>query len=230
MSSLTVVVPALNEEKNIDATVTSLVPLLEKVFDDYQILVFDDASRDRTGEIADSLAVKNRKVQVIHNPQTMGLGYNYKKGVELAKKDYIIMVPGDNEITIESLQTIFQHLGEKDIVVPYTNNMEVRPLYRRLLSKTYTWTNNLLFRTNLIYFNGPVVHKRELLQKIDIRTNSFAYQTEILVKMIHNGCSYVEVPIYIKERTLGKSNALRMKNIVRVFKSTLDLLKHIYFK
>ncbi len=230
MSSLTVIIPALNEQLNIESTITHLVPLLEKVFEDYQILVFNDASSDRTGQIADSLALKNPKIQVIHNPQTMGLGYNYKKGVELAKKDFIIMVPGDNEITIESLQTIFQSLGQKDIVIPYTNNMEVRPLFRHVLSKTYTWINNLLFRTHLIYFNGPVVHKRELLQNIQIRTNSFAYQTEILVKMIHKGYSYLEVPIYIKERSMGKSNALRMKNVIRVFKSTLDLLIHIYFK
>lgn len=226
MATLTAIVPALNEQGNIEGTIEGIVPVLEKYFQDYEVLIFNDCSTDQTGVLAEKLASKNKNIKVIHNPNTMGLGYNYKKGVEIATKDYIIMIPGDNEITSNSFENMFKKLGEKEIIIPYTVNVEIRPLERRLLSKTYTWLVNLIFGTHLKYFNGPVIHKRELIQTIPIQTNSFAYQTELLLKMIKSGHSYLETGMVLKDRNSGKSKALRLKNVIRVFKSIF----HLFYK
>jgi len=226
VTTLTAIVPALNEQGNIESTIDGIVPLLDKFFKDYEVLIFNDCSSDETGTLAEKLASKNKNIKVIHNPRTMGLGYNYKRGVEIATKDYIIMIPGDNEITTDSLETMFKKLGEKEIIIPYTVNVEIRLFSRRLLSKTYTWLINLLFSTNLKYFNGPVIHKRELIQTIPIQTNGFAYQTELLLKMIKSGHSYLEIGMFLKDRNSGKSKALLLKNIIRVSKSIL----HLFYK
>lgn len=230
MPSLTAIVPALNEEGNLAETIHEIVPVLEKQFNDYEILIFDDGSSDQTGSIADALYSKNKKVKVIHNPKTMGLGYNYKKGVELAKMDYIIMIPGDNEITAGSFVEMFKKLGNKDIVIPYTVNIEIRPLGRQILSKAYTMINNLLFGLNVKYFNGPVIHRRAVIQSIGIQTDSFSYQTELLVKMIKGGYTFEETGMVLKERKSGRSKALRPKNVMRVFKSILNLFFDVHFK
>ncbi|MBI2118148.1 MAG: glycosyltransferase family 2 protein [Elusimicrobia bacterium] len=229
-TTLTAIVPALNEQGNIESTIEGIVPLLEKSFKDYEVLIFNDCSSDETGTLAERLASKNKNIKVIHNPITMGLGYNYKRGVEIATKDYIIMIPGDNEITIESFENMFKKLGEKEIIVPYTVNMEIRPFSRRILSKTYTWLINLLFGTHLKYFNGPVIHKRELIQTIPIHTNGFAYQTELLLKMIKSGHNYLELGMVLKDRNSGKSKALLLKNIIRVSKSIFQLFYKINIK
>ena len=110
MTTLTAIVPALNEQGNIESTIDGIVPLLDKFFKDYEVLIFNDCSSDETGTLAEKLASKNKNIKVIHNPRTMGLGYNYKRGVEIATKDYIIMIPGDNEITTDSLETMFKKL------------------------------------------------------------------------------------------------------------------------
>lgn len=229
MPSITIIVPALNEEGNLEATVNGIVPLLGKWFEDYEIFLFDDGSSDQTGAIAERLAAQNKKIKVIHNLQPMGLGYNYKKGVKLAEKDYVMMVPGDNDILRDSFEGMFKRLGEKEIIIPYTGNMEIRPLGRRMLSKAFTNLMNFLFGLKLRYFNGVVIHKRALIQSIQIQTDSFAYQAEALIKLIRSGHSYLELPQFIRERKHGKSKALRFSNLWRVFKTVGGLFCQIHF-
>lgn len=230
MRSITVIVPALNEEGNIVGTITSITPVLEKNFDDYEIFLFDDGSTDRTGPLADELASKNKKIRVIHNKTPLGLGYNYKRGVKEATKDYVIMIPGDNEITGDSYETMFKAAGQKDIVIPYTVNSEIRPLGRQILSKAYTMVMNLISGFNVKYYNGTVVHKREIIQSVPIETDSFAYQAEALIRLIKTGKTYVETPMYIVDRAHGKSKALKMKNVIRVSKSVFKLFYEFRLK
>jgi dolichol-phosphate mannosyltransferase len=228
--SLTVIVPAYNEEGNLRGTIESIVPLLEREFGDYEILIFNDFSADQTGKIADELASGNKKIKVIHNPRNMGLGFNYKKGVEMASKDYVIMIPGDNEITNESFEIMFKNLGAKDIVIPHTVNTEIRPLGRQALSKGFTTLMNLISGLNIKYYNGTVIHKRSIIQSIGIETDSFAYQSEALIKLIKSGKTYIETPMYLKERGYGKSKALRLKNVVRVLKSMGKIFYEVRIK
>ena len=158
----------------------------------------------------------------------MGLGYNYLAGVKMASKDYIIMVPGDNEITQDSFETMFNALGPKDIVIPYTVNTEIRPPGRRVLSRAYTMLMNFLFGLKVKYYNGTVIHKRPVIQSITIETHGFAYQAEALIKLIKAGRTYVETGMVLKERAGGQSKALRLKNLIRVLKGVVQLFFQIH--
>lgn len=224
MASLTVIIPAYNEEGNINGTLEEIVPLVTGCFEDYEVLVFNDCSADATGAIADAVARKNPKIKVIHNPLNMGLGYNYKTGVKMASKDFVIMVPGDNEITAGSYEILFHALKEgKDMVIPYTVNVEIRPWLRRFLSRAYVMLINVLFGLRVKYFNGPVIHKRTLIQSIAIETDGFAYQTEALIKLIRRGCTYAEAGMFLKERGYGKTKAFDLRNVYRVLKTVFQL-------
>jgi len=223
LSSLTVIIPAYNEAGNIAETLAAVVPFIEKYFQDYEILVFDDCSKDDTGKIAESVAAQNPKIKVIHNPKNMGMGYNYKAGVKMARKDYVVMVPGDNDILEKTFDPLFQAVGEKDIILAYTADMSMRPWGRVILSKTFTGLMNLLFGLRLKYFNGIVVHRTDLVRSIAIETDSFAYQAEALVKLLRKGASYLELPQYIRERRYGSSKALGLRNIARVLKTIFRL-------
>ncbi len=70
--------------KNIWQNCQGISRLLRDMFKDYKILIFDDCSSDKTGEIAEDLARKHQKIKVIHNKRNMGLGYNFRQGVKLA--------------------------------------------------------------------------------------------------------------------------------------------------
>jgi dolichol-phosphate mannosyltransferase len=95
--TLSVIIPALNEEANIAAATEEVIKTVQERFADYEILLFDDGSTHRTGSIMDQLAAQNPRIRVTHNHQSHELGGVYKQGVAMASFGYILLVPGDNE-------------------------------------------------------------------------------------------------------------------------------------
>ena len=232
-SSIAIVIQAYNEAGNLPGTLTEIVPILENSFKDYEVLIVNDCSKDETGKIADAAAAKNTRIKVIHNAKNMGLGYNYKTGVKMASKDYVMMIPGDNAFTKPSYEAAFKAIDQgKDIVIPYTANLEIRPKSRQIISRTYTRMMNLLFGLHLTYFNGCVIHKRSVIQSVEIKTDGFSYQAEALIKLLRKGMTYVEVPMYLhpEERIYGKSHALGPRNVARVCKAILSLWCEVHKK
>lgn len=227
---ISIVVPALNEEKNLEAAVRGLCSFLDKesFLTDYEILIFDDGSKDRTGELADKLGRENSRIRVIHNSRNMGLGYNLRKGTELATGEYVSWFPADNENTPQSLIDALKHTGEADIIIAYTSNMEVRSFKRRIISTVYTFINNFIFGLNVRYFNGTPVYKRSLLLKVPSWSNSFAFAVEIIVPLLKSGATYIEVPVEIK--ATSKTSALKFKRILQVVKAIFSLFWRINIK
>src|SRR5581483_5716399 len=86
----------------------------------------------------------------------------------------------------------------------------------------------LLFRLNLKYYNGTVVHRLENLRGITVNTDSFAYQSEILIKLLKKGKSYVQVPVRTAPKGGRKSKALTMRNLIGVAKAIAYLVREIY--
>ncbi len=227
--SISVVVPAYNEEERLEGTIAAIDASLGDGFSDHEILIFNDKSTDRTGEIADGLREKDNHIRVVHNPVNMGFGYNYKEGVRLAKKEYVIMIPGDNEIPREAIKKIFTQVGRADIIVPYTANMEVRPYSRQIISKAFTGLMNLISGLDLAYYNGTCVHKTSLIKEIPIRTHGFAYMATILVRLIKSGASFTEIGVDIEPRVGGESKAFAIKNVISVLGALWGLFIEVRF-
>lgn len=221
--SLSIIIPALNEEGNIRDCVGEVLAAVDGRFSDYEILIFNDGSSDGTGGIADDMAARDEHIRVIHNGRNMGFGYNYRTGVEQAKKDYVVMFPGDNEIPSSSMISVLNVTGTADIVIPYTVNIRARPPARRLISSLFTTMVNLLFGLRVRYYNGTVIHRTEILKSVSMTTDSFAYQAEILVQLIKAGRGYVQVGMYLRDREHGSSKAFRIKNIIDVFRTLARL-------
>ena len=196
---------------------------------DYELLLFDDGSTDRTGAIMDELAAADpRHVRVTHNATPRNLGGVYKQGIERARMEYLVMVPGDNENPGAAMQAPFDAIGRADIVLPYPVNSAVRGFARHLVSRVYVGLLNLLFGLHVRYYNGTVIHRTANLKRLSIKTSSFAYQAEILVKLLCAGKSFVEVPIEIEPPKVGRrSRAFRWKNVVQVGRTLGDLFVDI---
>ena len=218
-------IPALNEEANIADAAREAVAAMRDRFRDYELLLFDDGSTDRTGAIMDELAVADpAHVRVTHNPSPRNLGGVYKQGIALARMEYILMVPGDNENPGHALQAPFDAIGRADIVLPYPVNSDVRGFARHTISRTYVGVLNRLFGLRVRYYNGTVIHRTANLKDLPIKTSSFAYQAEILIKLLCAGKSFVEVPIQIDPPKEGRrSRAFRWKNMVQVGRTLGDL-------
>ena len=219
--SITVMVPAYNEEEHLEGTIETITGALKGLFDDYEILIFNDCSTDRTGPIADELAKKYSSIRVVHNQKNQGLGYNHRIGAQMSTKDYYCWVPGDNDFSGESIRSLLSNIGNEDILLSYPTNKEARPMYRRIISASFTKTLNYLFDLNLNWYTGVIIYKTALLKDIKRETNSFAYNAEILVQLLKKGCTYREYPVQIKG--VRGSNMFKVKNIVGVLTTVVKL-------
>jgi glycosyltransferase involved in cell wall biosynthesis len=191
---------------------------------DYEIILINDASRDRTLQRMQALAAADPRIRVLHNPTNLGLGGSYKRGISIATATYVLMIPGDNGFPTQSIAEILAHAGEADIIIPVVTNTADRGWLRAWTSRCFTTLLNWVFWLKVGYYNGAVLHRTELLRTVEITTNSFAYQAEALVKLIARGATYKHCYARIQERAVGRSSALGVKNQIAVCKTILHLL------
>jgi glycosyltransferase involved in cell wall biosynthesis len=225
--NISFILPALNEEGNLAQTVEVLenVSLLLSLM--YEIIIVDDGSTDNTYQEAISIVQNNNNVRVIKHEKNKGIGAAYKSGLGLTIKDYVMLIPADNAWSEYDIIRILNMVGKADIVIPYILGAGDKSRMRVVVSKSYTYLINKLFKLKLPYYNGIVVHNVKIIKGINIDSNDFTYQTEALVKLIKNGnFSYVCIEANTIQRNNGKSKAINLLNIIRAMKSILQL----YFK
>lgn len=224
MQSLSIIIPALNESKNIEFTHAEIVVAAEVAgLTDYEMLFIDDCSSDSTLQIMNEIGQRDKRARIFHNDHNLGLGGSYKRGIELATKTYYMLIPGDNAWPSDGLVEVLKMIGDTDIIIPYIVEAGDKGPIRKFLSRGFTVFVNTMFGLNVKYYNGIVVHKTENLRKLVIRTNSFAYQAEVLVKLLKNGASYIECGLNTVPRADGKSKALKISNLIRVWTAIMRL-------
>lgn len=227
--SISIVIPAYNEEKEIESTLRKVNSLVTKLFDDYELLIFDDGSKDKTGEIADKLSKLNPKIRVFHNRKNMNTGYNFRTGIKYATKEYAMLLPAPDNVQIESLENFLKCVGKKSIIMGYIINKNGRPLYRRFISFCITNTLNLLFGLHLKYFFGHQAYKSSLVKKIKTSTNSFGLLPELIIRILKENNDYLEIPYYVRVLKENKTTAFRINNVKGVLSVILRLFFEINF-
>jgi glycosyltransferase involved in cell wall biosynthesis len=224
--SLSMIIPAFNEEANLAPTVRTVVSALAARFDDYEILIIDDGSPDSTGRVADELASGDARIRVVHNDVNLGLGACYCKGLGLVTKKFVGWVPGKNSIPADSLAGLFAAVGQADVVAAYLRTDD-RPESRRLLSRAFTALLNLLFGLRLRYFNGPNILRTELARQLPKTTSSFAFMAEIMIRQARAGHSCIEIGIHTRDRADGKTKAFALRNLLGVLAVVVRLFCEI---
>jgi glycosyltransferase involved in cell wall biosynthesis len=227
--SVTVIIPAYNEESNIVSAIESVTNAVGQLVFDYQIIVVDDGSRDATRERALDKAKTNAKISVVSNEGNKGFGYSYARGVKLAEKEYVTVFPGDNDMAGESLAKLIQEIGTTDLVISYMARNNKRSLFRRIVSKTFVVIMNGLFGLRLEYYNGAFVCRAQVLQNIPIKSQGLAALAECLVRLIKSGYTYKAIYFEHTGRKSEHSKAFQFKSVVAVAKTIGILIKDIHF-
>jgi dolichol-phosphate mannosyltransferase len=224
MPSLSIIIPAYNESENIIDTLENVTKALEPLSMRHEILVIDDGSTDTTAALVTSNLSRFPAVRLLVNASNMGFGWSYRRGVDAASLDHIVMVHGDNAWGYATLREFFGHVGEADVIVGYTRDMwGTRTKTRTLISKGYTLAVNLITRRHLKYYNGLQIHLAPVLKSLRIQSSGYGFQSEVLVKSLRRTRTVIEVPMDLIERERGESKAFRLKNFVDVFR-TLKVL------
>ena len=225
--SLSVIMPGLNEEENIRTSVEELVNSLGRVVLDWEIILINDGSTDRTGEIADELAAREPKIMVLHHRQPMGIGYSFKEGIRASSKATVTWLPADGENDPSELLKYLPLIEYVDIVIPFVINKEVRPFLRRILSAIYLTIINTTFRTRFNYTNGNIIYRKAVFDAVKPRSNGFLVHAECLVRAIKSRYTFAEVPVTLKKRLEGNSKAMLLNSFFSVCREFIGLLVDI---
>lgn len=225
--TITYFVPCYNEQDNVVPTIEMILAVMKSRRFSFDVLVFDDASTDKSAQNVKNFLQKNPEapVKLIENNTTKGLGRNYLTGAQMASGEHYMMVCGDNDTPPETLNFMLDQLGKADMIVPYLLNLDERPFGRRMFSKGFTQIVRLFSSSRLRYYNGIVLHKTSTVRKYAPSSSGFAYQAEILCRALANGLSYIEVPIRtVPQVAFFKTSAFRFKNILSVARSLVRIL------
>ncbi|MCE9616105.1 MAG: glycosyltransferase family 2 protein [Lentisphaerae bacterium] len=227
--TISIIVPALNEEARLELAVDTACRAAARQFNDYEVLVFNDGSSDGTGQVAERLAQSNPHVRVFHNARPQGLGGVIRAGVQQARMHYVIRVNGSGTELDAMLERIFSLAGSADLIIPYVEDMSARPWHRRWLSGAFQRVLNGVFRLNLRYYNQSILCRTALARGIPVRTNSHAFPAEFVIKALKAGHSYREVGIAsLSEATGSPTKAFRLRNVMGVLGFLSRIVWEVY--
>lgn len=224
--TLTLAVACYNEAANIRATLDNLIQALARFRFSWEIIIIDDASGDDTAAIAETYLRQHDHLplRLLRNPGNEGLAQSYINGAFLGRGEYYRLICGDNVEPAETFVDVFSHLGEADMIVPYHRRPVERALARRCLSSAYTRLVNLISGYRLRYYNGLAVLRRWDVMRWHTNYHGFGFQADMLVRLLDQGRTYVEIPVTVNERAAGRSSALTLRNVLSVGHTLLDLV------
>ena len=226
--TLSVITPALNEEKNIRKAVSNTLDAFDDFGIEGEIIVVNDGSDDRTPVILNEIVREGDRVNVLTHEQPMGIGASFWDGVNAAVNDFVCMLPGDNENDPWEIMRYCRLLDHVDIVIPFVFNKEKRSLIRNGLSFIYRFIINTTFLVYFNYTNGTVLYRRSILTDLKFRSSGFFFQTDILIRSVKKGYLFAEVPYKLGARNEGVSKAVTFPGLLQVIKGYLRLVKDIY--
>ncbi|MDD5262505.1 MAG: glycosyltransferase family 2 protein [Methylacidiphilales bacterium] len=223
---LTLFVACYNEEENIAGTLDTAIAACIEAGISFEIVIIDDASRDRSVEVINHYIQKHPDISIILKVQSQneGLGYNYAEAAFLGHGKWYRLVCGKNGEPADTLATIFRQLGKADIIIPYhPAGTAGRTWRRRFLSWAFTALVNTISGHKLHYYNGLPVIRRDQVMRWHSNSRGFGFQADLLTKLLDRGTSYLEVPVRAAERKGGKSNALTNRNFLSVAHTLLTI-------
>ena len=233
---ITVVIPAYNEERRIEPSLTHIINYLENHFDEYEVIVVDDGSNDRTREIVSNY--KNRGVRIITNNVNKGKGYSVKMGILNAQYPLVLFSDSDLATPIEELEGFIGFIDDDfDIVIASRNlkNSDIRnkqPIYRQIMGKTFPKiVNKILLGGFKDTQCGFKLFKTDAAKKIvQLQTiNGFSFDVEILFIARKLGYRIKEAPVVWidKEGSTVRTFKDGFKMLMDIFKIKYNIFSQI---
>lgn len=220
--------PVYNDEHTVRTVAERAIALLEEVAANYEIIIVDDGSPDRSGAIADEIAAANPLIQVIHHAQNRGYGAAMQTGIAASQYEIICMIDGDNEYDVFDLKKMLAVRDYYMLVIAF----RYRKLYstkRIFISFVYNAVLRLVFKSPFRDIStGIRLMHRSVFDGLQLTSNSPFIGAELTLKSMLRGYPVGEVGIQTFPRSFGQGSATSMKNIMGTIKDIWIIRKEIF--
>ncbi|MEO6813891.1 MAG: glycosyltransferase family 2 protein [Ginsengibacter sp.] len=219
---ISIIVPCYNEEAILPDNLGIIIKYLESKNHKYrwEIVIVDDGSRDKTGEIADDFASQRQQIRVIHHPVNLNLGRALQTGFRHSKGSIIIVLDVDLSYSVEYIEEMVDILIAKcaDIVIasPYMKGGKVTgvPFGRRVMS---LWVNKFmrLAAQDKYYTYTSMVraYRTSFIRTLNLKTKDYEISPEIMYKAMILRANIIEIPAHLDWTEQNKYKGKRTSSI-----------------
>jgi len=204
--SISVVIPAYNEQKNIQCLVDKVFNFLKNNFEDFEIIIVDDGSCDDTYQICQQ--IKNKlgdSLRILKHQTNKGYGAALRTGLFSAEKQLIFYTDADNQFDIQELIKFVEAIEDVDYVIGYRKNRQ-DPVIRKFTARCYNYLIRFLFGLKVKDIDCSFkLFKRECLFSLSIERDNFFIDTELLLKAMFSGFKLKQIGVNHFSRKSGKS-------------------------
>ncbi len=225
--SISVFFPCYNEEANVEETTIAALRTLRRISEDFEVIIVDDGSTDRTAEIADRLAGEHPQVRAVHNSPNLGYGGALQRGFREATKRWVFYTDGDGQFDFEEIDKLLPLLGRYDIVSAYRLNRQ-DSLVRKINAFCWTVLVNVVFGLRLRDIDCAFkIFPRRLFDEIEMRSQGALIDAEVLARAMRLGYRIGQVGVHHLPRTAGEQSGANLHVILRAFKELLQLHRDV---
>ncbi|HWB67189.1 MAG TPA: glycosyltransferase family 2 protein [Mycobacteriales bacterium] len=214
---LTIVLPALNEEANIEAAVQRATEVASRHCDDHEVIVVDDGSTDSTAALVERMAAADPRIRLIKHEVNQGYGGALKSGFLAASMDLVFFTDSDNQFDLDELAVFIDLIQSVDVVAGYRIKRR-DPFFRRLNARAWNYLVRALFYVPVRDIDCAFkLFRREVFTGLELNSVGAMVNTELMVKLGRSGYRVVEVGVQHFPRTAGKPQGADIKVIFRAF-------------
>ena len=222
--SLSAVLPAHNEEENIETTVNQCVSYLEKNVGAYEVIVVNDGSTDNTRGIVSEIISRNPSVILVNHEVNRGYGGALLSGFEKASLDYIFFMDSDGQFDINDLDRMLPSVNESDVLIGYRED-RADSVVRSLNAWLYAMYIYMMFGLKVKDMDCAfkVFPTKSYHSVRPILSGGALFTAEFLIKLKKQGFRLKEFPVRHFPRRFGTQSGANIKVILRMFKESWKL-------
>lgn len=208
--TVSVIIPVYNEEKSVEHVIKELKNILSTLSMEYEIVIVDDGSTDRSPEILSNID----GITYLAHTKNIGYGAALKTGIKIARGDVIVITDGDGTYPNEMIPELIKEMDQYDMVVgARAKNDPNIPFIRKPVKWFLGKLANYLAETDIPDLNSGLraFRKDDTLRFYKILPSGFSFTTTITLAMHCNGYKVKYIPIEYRKRA-GKSKISPIKD------------------
>lgn len=222
-TSISVFFPMYNERQNIERVLEETQEVIPQLgFEDYEVLIIDDGSRDGCDELVEGYAKTHRHIRLVRHAQNMGYGAALRTGFTSATRDAVFYTDCDLPADLRELERALPLLEKADLVIGYRKKRH-ETLRRAVYSRIYNFLMRILFDVHVrdVNFSFKLV-KRSVLESIQLTAGTVFIDGQLLAEARRYGFQIAEIPIDYTPRRFGRSNFDRLQTAWDTLVEMLD--------
>ena len=223
VASLSVFFPAYNEQDIIAKTVENATRAVSRFVDDYEIIVVDDGSSDKTAAVVEDLARRDPHVRLVRHDVNRGYGAALRTGFASAQKDLVFFSDADGQFDLQELPGLLGMLKRAPIVLGYRIRRS-DPMYRLFIAKVYNIVVRLVFGLRVRDIDCAFkLFRHDVLAGVELESNGAFISSELLIKLKRRDIPMVERGVHHYPRTTGISKGATPKVILKTIRDVIRL-------